>query len=449
MRRCFTILFLLLLLIHSKLPAQVSDSIIYSFDIEDITIRYVQPVRTKNMVREEVENKVVVDSFALRESISISLADVLSKVSSVFVKSYGRATISTVSFRGASPSHTQVTWNGMKIASPMLGMVDFSMIPSYFVDEVGIYKGANSVELSGGSFGGSIALSTNPNKIKDGFNINYTQGISSFSTYDQFLKLSYGGERFKGVSRIYYVSSKNDFKYTNYHKKLFQTNDEGEIIGSSYPIERNRNGEFKDFHFLQEFYYTSKDNSQWSGSIWYVNSNRGIPMLNVDYRTDSQSRNNQKEQTIRSVINWNKKVKETDLSAAIGYNHTDLGYKYLGDAGNGNLQELVNSHSEVNTIFAKADISKSLNDAIEINGDLSLYQHFVKSIDRAIIESDGGRKIIGYDKARFELSGFFSLRYRPTDRLSMVLDVREEMYENNILLPIPAFFIDYRVTNND
>ena len=41
---------------------------------------------------------------------------------------YKRQTLSTVAFRGTSPSHTQVTWNGMRINNPMLGMTDFSTI---------------------------------------------------------------------------------------------------------------------------------------------------------------------------------------------------------------------------------------------------------------------------------------------------------------------------------
>ncbi|MBO7314452.1 MAG: Plug domain-containing protein, partial [Alistipes sp.] len=63
-----------------------------------------------------------IDSVALKENIALSMADVLTFRSSVFVKSYGRATLSTVAFRGTSPSHTQVLWNGLRINSPMLGM---------------------------------------------------------------------------------------------------------------------------------------------------------------------------------------------------------------------------------------------------------------------------------------------------------------------------------------
>ena len=65
------------------------------------------------------------DSVTLKENIALSIADVLTFNSPLFVKQYGRATLSTVSFRGTGPSHTQVTWNGMRINNPMFGMTDF------------------------------------------------------------------------------------------------------------------------------------------------------------------------------------------------------------------------------------------------------------------------------------------------------------------------------------
>ncbi len=49
------------------------------------------------------------DSVVLKENISLSMADVLTFNSPIFVKSYGRATLATVSFRGTSASHTQVS----------------------------------------------------------------------------------------------------------------------------------------------------------------------------------------------------------------------------------------------------------------------------------------------------------------------------------------------------
>ena len=125
--------------------------------------------------------KTKFDSLALKENIALSMADILTCNSSVFVKSYGRATLSTVAFRGTSPSHTQVTWNGMRINNPMLGMTDFSTIPSYFIDQASLLHGTSSVNETGGGLGGQVKLGTT-SEVAEGFNAQYVQGIGSFKT---------------------------------------------------------------------------------------------------------------------------------------------------------------------------------------------------------------------------------------------------------------------------
>ncbi len=96
--------------------------------LKEVTVTSIRPMKEIGI------QETRFDSTALRDNIALSMADILAFNSSVFVKNYGRATLSTVAFRGTSPSHTQVTWNGMRINSPMLGMTDFSTIPAYFID---------------------------------------------------------------------------------------------------------------------------------------------------------------------------------------------------------------------------------------------------------------------------------------------------------------------------
>ena len=120
---------------------------------------YAVPIREVNVtarrpMKEIGIQKTQLDTTILHENIALSMADILTFNTSIFVKQYGRATLSTVAFRGTSPSHTQVTWNGMRINSPMLGMTDFSMIPSYFIDDASLLHGTSSVNETGGGLGG-------------------------------------------------------------------------------------------------------------------------------------------------------------------------------------------------------------------------------------------------------------------------------------------------------
>ncbi len=432
-------LLLLPLICLSSAASAQQDSVLRTLDAGEVM------VKSQRLLKDIGVQKTSLDTFSLRENVTNSLADVLSQNSSIFIKSYGRATMATASFRGTAPSHTQVTWNGMKLNSPMLGMVDFSMIPSYFIDNANLYHGASSTGVTGGGLGGAVTLGTQA--IQDnGFGLRYIQGISSYSTFDEFLRLTYGGRKWQSSTRLYYASSDNDFKYTNYRKKIFETDENGKITGSSYPTERNKNGAYKDLHVLQEIYGQTGNGNRWGLSVWYLNSTRGVPMLNVNYKDEDQSKNEQKERTLRAVATWDRLSEKLKLAGKAGYTYTDMRYIYSGDAGDHQPIEMIHSQSYVHTAFARFDTEYYLNKKWLFIVNISANQHFVKSMDRAVQTVIGDKSIIGYDKARLEMSGFASVKYRPTERLGIALNLREELYGNRMTPVIPGGFIDYLVS---
>ena len=381
------------------------------------------------------------DSLDLKENISLSMADVLTFNSSIFVKSYGRATLSTVSFRGTSPSHTQVSWNGMKINNPMLGMTDFSMIPSYFIDDASLLHGTSSVNETGGGLGGAIKLATKPANA-NGFGLQYTQGIGSFKTFDEFLRITYGDNHWQVSTRAVYSSSPNDYKYRNHDKKENIYDEDMNIIDQYYPVERNRSGSFKDLHILQEVYYNTGKGDRLGLNAWYINSNRELPMLTVDYGDETAFDNRQREQTFRGVVSWDHIRKSWKLGAKAGYIYTWMAYDYKRDVGNGNMAHMTRSRSRINTVYGQADADYYIGNKWLFSANLSLHQHFVESEDKNIVRQDGNKAIVGYRKARPELSGSLSAKYRPIDRLGMSIVIREEMFGKEWTPIIPAFFID-------
>ena len=104
---------LLPLLILPLLAAAQEERPAWSLPIEEV------PVVTRRTMKEIGVQRTQLDSTVLHDNISLSMADVLTQNANLFIKSYGRATLATAEFRGTSPSHTQVTWNGMRINSPM------------------------------------------------------------------------------------------------------------------------------------------------------------------------------------------------------------------------------------------------------------------------------------------------------------------------------------------
>lgn len=381
------------------------------------------------------------DSLALKENIALSMADVLTFNSSIFVKNYGRATLSTVAFRGTSPSHTQVTWNGMRINNPMLGMTDFSMIPSYFIDEASLLHGTSSVNEVGGGLGGSVKMSTHALK-QEGFGLQYVQGIGSFKTFDEFLRLNYGNKHWQLSTRAVLSTSPNEYKYRNHDKKENIYDEDMNIVGQYYPIEYNRSGSFCDLHLLQEVYYDTRHGDRLGLNAWYLNSNRELQMLTTDYGNEMDFDNRQREQTFRGVLSWEHTRSNWKLSTRAGYIHTWMAYDYMRDVGNGNMAHMTRSRSLVNTIYAQNEGEYHLGGKWMFTHSIAAHQHFVKSQDKNIIQQDGGKGIVGYDKARIELSGSASAKWRPNDRLGFSLVLREEMYGTEWSPVIPAFFMD-------
>ena len=428
-------LFILSMLVPCMAVAQEAKTAAWKKSIPEVIVYGQRPMK-------EIGAQITkFDSTALKENIALSMADILMFNSAIFVKNYGRATLSTVAFRGTSPSHTQVSWNGMKINNPMLGMTDFSTIPAYFIDDASLLHGTSSVNETGGGLGGSVKLSTKPAKA-DGFGLQYVQGVGSFKTFDEFLRLTYGNDHWQSSTRVVYSSSPNDYKFRNHDKKENIYDEEMNIIDQYYPIERNRSGAFKDFHFLQEVYYNTGKNDRFGLNAWYINSNRELAMLTVDHGNETDFENRQREETFRSVLSWNHFGEDLKLSAKGGYIHTWVAYDYKRDLGNGVMAHMTRSRSKINTFYGLMDADYHLGKKWLFIGNLSLHQHIVESRDKNILRQDGNKAIVGYLKGRPELSGSLSAKWRPVERIGLSVVVREEMFGKEWTPIIPAFFVD-------
>ena len=411
---------------------------------------YVVPIDAAAITADRPMRKIGIqetklDTIALRDNIALSIADVLTFNSSVFVKQYGRGSLSTIAFRGTSASHTQVSWNGMKINSPMLGMTDFSMIPSYFIDDASLLHGSSSLGMSGGGLGGAVVLSTEPAEYK-GLGMQVVQGIGSFGTFDEFLRLTWGNEHWQTSTRAVYTSSRNDFTYHNYNKK----------VNGEYPVDTNRCGAISDLHILQEVYYNTGRGDRFGVNAWFMSSTRGVPMLSVDYRNNSSYINEQGENTLRSVLSWDHERRSYKLHTKAGYNGTRQSYDFLRDKGNGQMVQMVESRSRINTVYAQSEAEIFLPGNWMLTAQLAAYQHFVLSQDNnaalqtgaGTVEGNTRKYAIGYRQARFEVLSYLSAKWQPTPRLGLSTSLREELYGYQFTPLIPAIFADYLLSRN-
>lgn len=379
--------------------------------------------------------KTTIDSAVLHQNVALSLADILQSNTTLFIKSYGRATESTAEFRGTSPSHTQVVWNGMPINSPMLGTVDFSYIPAYFVDSATLLHGASSITLTGGGLGGAIDLSTHP-EYEQGYGLQYVQGIGSFHTFDQFLRFTYSNDRWSSSTRLSYGRSKNDFRYTNYDKMVDETDGNGNIIGHHHPKERNKSGYFDDVNAMQDVYYHDDKGNRIGATLWYGYSMRGLPFLSVDYKDDSDFTNEHQQQTIRSVASWNHQAHKWTLDTRAGYSKQDIAYDYTTSRSNAKV-DITHSRSYAQTGFINASFDLYPRSNLQINTKVDLKYAHVRSYDKSPFHIGEN-----YNRGQWEYDLSATARWRPVAPLSIAGVLRQEAYGTDFVPIIPAAFVD-------
>ena len=399
------------------------------------TLRTIQ-VNANRLLRDTGIQKTTLDTLVLHDNISLSMADVLSQHTTLFIKTYGRATESTAEFRGTSPSHTQVLWNGIRINSPMLGTLDFSTIPGYFVDETNLYHGASSINISGGGLGGAVELKTRPVDFQ-GTTLQYIQGIGSYDTYDQFLRATYANERWSSSTRVAYSTSDNDFLYTNSDKKVYIRDQEGNIIDSYHPREKNKSGYFDDLHVMQDIFYNDLKGNRLGLMAWYSYTNRGLPFLSVDYKDDSDFTNEQKFNTTRAVISWDHNLEKWNLNVKGGYQRQDMSYNYFTRREEIKT-DITHSKSYTNTGSIQGEANYFPNEQWLLQANVSAYYDHVRSYDRSPFHIGEN-----YDLGRMEYNASAQARWRPIQPFSMGIVLREEVYRDDFVPLIPAFFVDY------
>lgn len=401
---------------------------------ETTSLRGVQVTAQRRLTDTGLQ-KSSLDSTILHDHIASSLADILTRHSTLFIKSYGRATESTAEFRGTSPSHTQVTWNGMRINSPMLGTVDFSTIPSYFIDQATLYHGASSMHLTGGGLGGAVELnSLAPNM--PGNSLQYVQGIGSYSTYDQFLQFSHTGPKWCSNTRLVYSTSKNDFSYINHDKKVDVRDEQGNIVHSYHPKERNQSGYFTDIHALQDIFYNDGAGNRMGLSVWYAHHKRGLPFLSVDYKDDTDFTNEQDQNTLRSVLSWTHMESQWKSTVRGGYAYQDIAYDYH-TTRQGIKNDITQSQSHTHNGYVQAEADYLPHEKWMLNAKAEAYYNKVRSHDKSPFHQHEN-----YNKGRMEYHGSLQARWRPVSPFSVAAIIREEIYGKKWIPVMPALFAD-------
>ncbi|MBT3207317.1 MAG: TonB-dependent receptor plug domain-containing protein [Bacteroidetes bacterium] len=349
---------------------------------------------------------IKIDSSVLANSAGSSLDEILMKHSSISIKNYGNGAVSTSSFRGSGASHTKVLWNGVKINSPMLGQLDFSLLPAFFIDEILIYHGGVALGNNSGALAGSINMKSVAD-WKNKLSVDFAQIFGSFNTKKSIGSFSLGGKKFQSKTKILISNSTNNFKYQNLP-----------FIGNEEIIQR-QNSSFSQRSVVQEFYIKPNSKTLVSSAFWVQKAYREIP---------PKENESQKEDILRSYVEYKRFFEKSNICYRVSY-----------------IYDYMNFIDENLSIDSK-NSSENFSNFIEYELNLLNYLKIHAGLSNSFYKTAS----TNYDR-NFEqqiYSVFTGLDYELNEKQNLSLLVKHEIVDRAAIPLIFSFGYEYKILNN-
>jgi len=251
------------------------------------------------------------DSNQLARHQTQPLADLLSEVPSVFIKSYGQSGISTPAFRGTGAGHTQVLWNGLPTNSPSLGLTDFSLGNTSLFEGVEILYGSRSLEYGEGALGGSIQLQNKPvhELYGPGNHLQIGQEVGSFGNYRTQFALGLRKKRWWASTKALYAQGENDFTFRD-------------LSQSDRPTVTLEHSQLAQWTALQQIGW-AKDDQQVTGRVWLNQMDRNLPSTILSNNlTESQA-----DASVRAQLEWKLKRQYWRFESILGWGDASIDYQ--------------------------------------------------------------------------------------------------------------------------
>lgn len=395
--------------------------ILFAQQLDDtIRIREIEITSTLP-VEKAVADPMEITRSVIAQQAGTNLTDLLSRHSSVYIRSTGRGTLATAAFRGTDGSHTRIFWNDLEINSAMNGQVDLSLIPVFCLDKIDIYHGGNSLACGSGALGGTLNLASKPDwSGKNGFSL--VQELASFHTYNLMFKAGISAGKWYSNTRLFYNYSKNDYKYNN-----------GFVIPAR--TARIQNGSYNRYGMLQELYCRLNADNLLSFRIWLQHSARNLPPV-ASYEGNGRIER-QDDQSCRATVAWEKYYSRGLVTINSGLSLTGLAYVLRSEKLN---YTFYNAESNEFGLFNSVEHKHYLSERTIIRSQLRLN---VQQADMYELVNIAGYK--GYR----HVASLMSSMYRTFGSSTTAwLLIRQEVADRKMLPVMPSAGVEYNIPGN-
>ncbi|MFT7378026.1 MAG: vitamin B12 transporter, partial [Sphingobacteriales bacterium] len=299
--------------------------------------------------------QISIKSNPLTSMPTITINGLIKQNSSVFIREYGYGAVSTISIRGGAGRHTSILWEGVPISYPTLGLVDLSILPAGFFDEVKVNIGGATALYGNGAMNGSINL-TEGTLLNTSLKGEINGSFGSFSSFGGLAKVQQGGARFGWKVMIYGNKAENDFQINSRGERL--KNAQKKLTGIAATAVWNP---------LPKFYSKT--------GIWVVNGVRGIPPIKSN-PADTLGRLTDKNFRVNQRFSYFLNQKTT-FYYTVGLQFNQLNYA----DPRANIDSEGSSQEVLNKIEVKRAVSKYIMANAELNyrhqrGDIAQFLGF-------------------------------------------------------------------------
>lgn len=271
---------------------------------------------------------------------SLNISKALSQQANIYVKNYGPASSSTISIRGGSANQALVTWDGIPINNPMLGVSDLSLIPSQLFGSVDVIKGGNSTTSGNGAITGVIDLSDFNHQHNDKAKLNLNIGIGSHGLRQVGVGGVISTNRFQFITKLHYADAKNDFNY-----KL----DSGQE-------RQNTHAQLNTKAWLQTISYSINANEKISLHAWLQDTYREI----APTTTQNSSEAVQHDKLNRYRLSYELNRSNTSFKTQLAYFDEDNIYD--------DPQIIIFNNNRFKRLIHKSDYVRDLSGGLIVNG---------------------------------------------------------------------------------
>lgn len=419
MKKMFLILFLVSLTISAR--AQI-DRVVELDPVE---------IRARKSTMQHITNATItIDSNILANSRSSTLGELLMQNSPINIKYYGRGDVQTATFRGTSPSHTMVYWNGMRLNSPMQGAVDFSLIPVYMIDNLTVDPGLSSMGSGSGALGGSVRIE-NSVDWNNTFAVEAAASAGSFETYNAYVNLKVGNHKIQSSTRLYYNYSLNNFEFIN-----------RDIIDPTRPDHREKvrqkNADYHRSGVMQELAFRLGENQSLSAVVWALDSKRNLPQLTTYEGGEGSNLTNRQDASLNATLTYKTFSEKLHLTARVGASLQRMGFTQTNRTAIGS-QQTIDASGHSRSLTANVDI------ALLISKKHTIWLQTQYMLD--MVSSREQIKQVGFDKHRSEASQMVSLQSDWNRHLSSTLSVRVGICGDK-LYGAPMAGVEYNISKH-